>query len=109
MSGSGGSSRWCCSSGWGAGSATVWGLPGVGISPVVITLAMNGLMHGIALVYTEGNATRFGPPVLNWFVNGNVLGFSPVVWFLIAFIVVATLTLSRTPFGRRIYAVGCGH
>lgn len=85
------------------------GVAVLGLSPVVITLAMNGLMQGITLVYTEGNTTRFGPPALNWFMTDRVLGFAPVVWFLFVFIVFATLLLSRTPFGRRIYAVGCGH
>ena len=80
-----------------------------GISPIVATLAANGLMHGVALVYTQGDTTRFGPPALGWFMNGRLLGLSPVVWFLFAFVVAATLLLSRTPFGRRIYAVGCGH
>ena len=31
---------------------------------------------------------------------------TPVVLFVIAFVVVATLVLSRTPFGRRIYGIG---
>jgi ribose transport system permease protein len=80
-----------------------------GISPIVITLAANGLMHGLALVYTQGDSTRFGPPALGWFMNGRILGLSPVVWFLLVFVAGATLLLSRTPFGRRIYAVGCGY
>lgn len=81
----------------------------LGLSPVVITLATNGLMHGLTLVSTEVNATRFGAPAINWFVNGSILGFSPTVWFLVAFVIFGTLLLSRTAFGRRIYAVGCGH
>lgn len=80
-----------------------------GISPIVATLAANGLMHGLALVYTQGDSTRFGPPALGWFMNDRILGLSPVVWFLLLFAAGATLLLSRTPFGRRIYAVGCGH
>lgn len=86
-----------------------FGVAVLGLSPVVITLATNGLMHGLTLISTEVNATRFGAPAVNWFVNGRVLGFSPTVWFLAAFVVFGTLLLSRTPFGRRIYAVGCGH
>lgn len=86
-----------------------FGVAVLGLSPVVITLATNGLMHGLTLVSTEVNATRFGAPALKWFVSGSVLGFSPTVWFLALFVAFGTLLLSRTPFGRRVYAVGCGH
>ncbi len=41
-----------------------------------------------------------------WFMTGHVAGVTPVVIFLFAFIVVGTLLLMRTPFGRRVYAVG---
>ncbi|MSP82479.1 MAG: ABC transporter permease [Alphaproteobacteria bacterium] len=86
-----------------------FGVAVMGLSPVVITLATNGLMHGITLVTTEVNATRFGAPAVNWFVNGSILGFSPTVWFLALFIVFGWFLLSRTAFGRRVFAVGCGH
>jgi ribose transport system permease protein len=86
-----------------------FGVVVMGLSPVVITLATNGLMHGITLVTTEVNATRFGAPAVNWFVNGSILGFSPTVWFLVPFVVFGWFLLGRTAFGRRVFAVGCGH
>jgi len=39
-------------------------------------------------------------------MTGRLLGVTPVVIFIVAFVAVAALVLSRTPFGRRIYAIG---
>lgn len=78
----------------------------LGVHPIVVTLATNGILQGLTLVYTDGTPHGWAPPVLRWFMNGRLLGLTPAVWFLIAFIVVAWLVLSRTPFGRRVYAIG---
>ncbi len=78
----------------------------LGISPIVVTLAMNGLLQGFALVLTGGAPQGWTAPFLQTFMTGEFLGVTPVIWFLIAFVVAATLLLTRTTFGRRIYAVG---
>ncbi|HET7315247.1 ABC transporter permease [Salinisphaera sp.] len=78
----------------------------LGISPIVVTLAMNGLLQGFALILTGGSPQGWTAPFLQSFMNGEFLGVTPVVWFLIAFVIAATLLLTRTTFGRRIYAVG---
>ena len=83
------------------------GVVALGLPAIIMTLASNGLLHGIALVYTQGQPTLNGAPALKWFLDAELLGFSPTVWFLGVFVVVSTLMLSRTAFGRRIYAVGC--
>ncbi len=83
------------------------GVVAFGLPAIIMTLATDGLIHGLALVYTQGGPTMSGAPGLKWFLGGKILGFSPTVWLLGVFVVAATLLLSRTPFGRRIYAVGC--
>ena len=39
-------------------------------------------------------------------LDGHLRGLTPIVWLLAGFVVGSTLLLSRTTFGRRIYAVG---
>lgn len=78
----------------------------LGISPIVVTLAMNGLLQGFALVLTGGAPQGWTAPFLQTFMTGEFLGLTPVIWFLIAFVIAATLLLTRTTFGRRVYAVG---
>ena len=108
----------------GSNLATVWVLPlglllgtvlgalnGVGIvllglPPIVMTLAMNGILQGAALVYSGGTPAGFASPAERWMMTGRLAGVTPVIWLLVAFIAAALLLLTRTPFGRRLYAVG---
>ncbi|HEY1942688.1 MAG TPA: ABC transporter permease [Roseiarcus sp.] len=80
----------------------------LGVSPIVMTLAMNGILQGAALVYSNGTPDGFSSPLLRRFMTDHELFVRPVVLFVVAFVVVAVLLLGRTPFGRRVYAVGNG-
>jgi ribose transport system permease protein len=77
-----------------------------GLPPIVITLAMNGILQGAALVYSNGTPAGFSSPSLHWFMTGNIAGLSPVVLFIIAFVVGSVILLGGTVFGRRVYAIG---
>ena len=78
----------------------------LGVSPIVVTLAMNGVLQGAALIFSNGSPIGFAPPIFRWMMTGTLVGVTPILWFLAAFVAFATLLLSRTTFGRRLYAVG---
>lgn len=78
----------------------------LGISPFLMTLAMNGILQGIALGYSNGSPTGLAPPALKWMLTGNVLGFSPVLLVLPVFVLTVGSLLHKTVFGRRLFAVG---
>nr|WP_203560884.1 ABC transporter permease [Jiella pacifica] len=78
----------------------------LGLSPIVVTLAMNGILQGAALLYSNGTPSGFASPALRWFMTGYLGGVTPVVVFLAAFVIGATVLLGRTSFGRRVYAIG---
>ncbi|MCF1707923.1 ABC transporter permease [Tabrizicola sp. J26] len=78
----------------------------LGLSPIVMTLAMNGMLQGVSLLYSGGTPDGFAAPLLRTFMTQRFLGVTPVVIFLILFVIFAVLLLTRTPFGRRIYAIG---
>jgi len=78
----------------------------LGLPPIVMTLAMNGILQGAALLYCNGTPAGFASPAQRWFMTGHFAGPRPVVWFLAAFVVFSLILLNRTVFGRRIYAVG---
>ena len=78
----------------------------LGLSPIVATLAVNGILQGLALLYSGGTPAGFAPPLLRNFMTGQVLGVTPVVPAMALFAVLAVLLLSHTAFGRRVYAVG---
>ena len=92
--------------GIGVGIANGLGIVLFGMPAIVVTLATNGVMQGLGLLYTGGIPTGRSPPVLVWLFTGRFLGFAPSVWLLIVFVAVAIIVLHRTTFGRRIFALG---
>lgn len=77
-----------------------------GLPPIVVTLAMDGILQGVAMVYSNGTPSGFAPPSLRWLMGARIGGVTPEIWVLVAFVALAMLLLGRTPFGRRIYAIG---
>jgi len=110
----------------GSDTAAIWAIPlalglgaliglvngmlvvGFRLSPIIATLAVGSVLEGIALVFSGGAPTGAAPPMLAAFVNGRFLGLPPIVWFLFAFVVVATLVINYSAFGRRLRATGSG-
>ena len=79
------------------------------MSPFVPTLASLAIARSLALVITRGRPiSSFGPQqdAFLWIGGGSVLGVpNPVILFVIV-AVIAWIVLSRTVWGRRVYAVG---
>jgi ribose transport system permease protein len=95
------------------GGAVIGAMNGLGIAllglpPIVMTLAMNGLLQGLALLWSNGTPDGFAAPAMRWFMTSRGFGLAPAAWFSLVFIAVATFLLSRTVFGRRLLAVGNG-
>jgi len=84
------------------------GIVALGISPIVMTLAMNGILQGVALLYSGGTPDGFASPGLRWFMTGEVAGITPVVFLMVLFVIGAVVLLGKTAFGRRVYAIGNG-
>ncbi len=78
----------------------------LGLPPIVITLAMNGILQGAALIYSGGTPDGFTSSNLHWFMTGRLLGIAPVTIFVVLFVIASVVLLGGTIFGRRIYAVG---
>lgn len=90
------------------GFANGVGIVYLGISPIVMTLATNGILQGFALLYSQGTPAGFSSPMLRWFMTGKLLGFTPVIFFMVVFVAVSVTLLGRTAFGRRVYGIGNG-
>jgi ribose transport system permease protein len=82
------------------------GIAVLGISPIVMTLAMGGILQTAALIFSGGSPLSMVPSGLRWLMRGEVLSVSPIVWLMVPFIIGATLLLTRTTYGRRLFAVG---
>ncbi|MDR5753247.1 MULTISPECIES: ABC transporter permease [unclassified Caballeronia] len=78
----------------------------LGLPPIVVTLAANGLLQGLTLIYCNGSPQGWAPSSISEFTNGRVGPLSLAAWSVPVFLAVALLLLHRTAFGRRVYAVG---
>ncbi|MDE2581796.1 MAG: ABC transporter permease [Rhodospirillales bacterium] len=93
-----------------AGLANGIGVVWLGVPAVVMTLAMNGIIEGLALGLSGGMTcaacASYAPPAIAAAVHGTWLGIPAALWLWLAVIVVVSFVLSLTRFGRATYAIG---
>lgn len=78
------------------------------LSPVVMTLAVNVVLSGVVLVYTNGTPKGSTPQVIVKAIQGKVFGGAVpnIIILLIVFTIIGTILINQTVFGRYVYAVG---
>ena len=77
------------------------------IPAMVMTLASGTVCYGITMLYCKGAPGGHASPVLSAIANQKLLGIMngvSIIWIVLAAITI--IVLSRTTFGRSIYAVG---
>jgi rhamnose transport system permease protein len=78
----------------------------LGVPPLITTLATLALYRGLAEGISQARSVRGYP---EWFYElgqGEVLGVPTQLWVLGFFAIVTGIVLSRTVFGRGLYAIG---
>jgi ribose transport system permease protein len=76
------------------------------VSPIIMTLAINVIVEGAVLLRFSAPPAAAAPPLVTFLVTG-VVGPVPLgVWIWAMLTMAATLLLSFSAFGRRLYAVG---
>ncbi len=77
------------------------------VPPLIMTLATLALFRGMALGISQARSARGFP---EWFTSGigrgDIAGVPVQVWILGVAIIITWLVLSRTTFGRSLYAIG---
>jgi ribose transport system permease protein len=80
------------------------------IHPLIVTLGVGTAIQGAVLLWTAGFPTGSAPQAVTDFVSiGGHAGPLPVPWlipFFVVLVALVVLMLERTPFGRRLYALG---
>jgi ribose/xylose/arabinose/galactoside ABC-type transport system permease subunit len=72
----------------------------------VATLATLNIARGLAYVYTQSRAIYGLPDSFGWIGSGYI-GFIPVIVLIVVIVLFGShINLSRTVFGRHVYAVG---
>ncbi len=76
------------------------------IPPFIVTLAMMQIARGAAYIYSNGQPIRAMIPEYN-VIGAGYLGPIPLpVVYMLVFLIICVLLLSKTRFGRHVYAVG---
>jgi ribose transport system permease protein len=78
----------------------------VKLPPFIVTLGMLGIARGAVLVLTDASTVQPLPDAFGNIANGSFLGLPNLLWLFVAVVVIASLILRRTVFGRYVYAVG---
>jgi ribose transport system permease protein len=77
------------------------------INPLIGTLAMSFVVSGIAAIATHGNlVVVLDHPEFQTFATTRILGITSAAWMMIVIAIAAAILLSRTTFGRYVYATG---
>ncbi len=88
------------------GTINGFGVAVMGVPAIVMTLAVNVILQGIVLISTGGAPTATAPPAIQFLAVGRIGGIPVVVgiWAILA--IAASVLLSKTTFGRYLYALG---
>jgi ribose transport system permease protein len=78
----------------------------VRLPPFIATLGMMGIARGLAYVYLGGAPLFSFSPEFRALAEGRMLGIPSPVWVMAAVFLAGHLLLSRTRFGRAVYAIG---
>ena len=84
------------------GSLVSWG----GLPPFIVTLGMMSVARGAALLFTEGRPVSGFEPSFRSLATGHMAFVPAPVVVMLAVYALAHLVLTRTTFGRYVYAIG---
>jgi ribose/xylose/arabinose/galactoside ABC-type transport system permease subunit len=79
---------------------------GLGLDPLIVTLAAWIWARGLAVSLTDASTIAFPMSFVTAMNTPIALGFTPAVPFVALAFLAGWLILARTPFGLRIYALG---
>jgi ribose transport system permease protein len=79
------------------------------LNSLIVTLGMLSAIHGLTLTYSGGKNMDIADKEGTWFSifgQGNIIGIPVPILIFALLAATLGLILSKTPFGRKVYAVG---
>ena len=77
----------------------------VGVNPMIVTLSMQGLIRGIAMLIAGSGITNL-PSVFTGLVGWKIGGFRAPVFYMIILCAIYSFLVAKTKFFRRFYYIG---
>jgi rhamnose transport system permease protein len=78
----------------------------IGVPPLITTLATLALYRGLAEGISQARSVRNYPEYFYELGQGTLLGVPTQLWLVLVFVIITAIILSRTIFGRSLYALG---
>lgn len=76
------------------------------LPPFIATLGLMSVARGAALLVTDGRPVSGFDASFRWLATGEILGLPVPVWCMLAVYGAAYFVLTRTKFGRYVFAIG---
>ncbi|MDU8944152.1 ABC transporter permease [Rhodophyticola sp. MJ-SS7] len=79
------------------------------LNSLIVTLGMLSAIHGLTLTYSGGKNMDIADKEGTWFAvfgQGDALGVPVPILLFVALAALLGIVLAKTPFGRKVYAVG---
>lgn len=77
-----------------------------GLPPFIATLAAQTIGRGFALVYSDGRPYMIAHETYKAIGKGSWIGIPIPIWIMVLVILIASVVLRYTTFGRHVYAFG---
>ncbi|MGI8635228.1 MAG: ABC transporter permease [Segetibacter sp.] len=87
------------------GLANGWLIAKAGINPMIQTLAMMGIVRGLALMLSGAGIQNF-PYEYIYIGQSKLLGLQAPVWYMLFIVLLFAVLVNRTVFFRRYYFIG---
>ena len=88
------------------GAVNAFAVIGLGVLPLLATLAVMNVCIGAELVLTQNTVISAASPLISLMSSGTFLGISVYAWFLIVASALFIVLVQYTRWGLRLYAVG---
>ncbi|MDM7969550.1 MAG: ABC transporter permease [Paracoccaceae bacterium] len=79
------------------------------LNSLIVTLGMLSAIHGLTLTWSGGKNMDIADKAGTWFSifgQGRILGVPVPILIFLGLAIILGIVLARTPFGRKVYAVG---
>ncbi len=94
------------STGTAVGLVNAVAVVGLGVLPLLATLAVMNVCGGLELVLTQNTVIASNAPLLAWIAGAGWLGLSLTSWVFVASSLLLLVLVHRSPWGLRLQAVG---
>lgn len=93
--------------GFGCGMLTAMAVSKFDVTPFIATLAVQSIARGVCYVITNSTPIFQLPESFNRFGQGRVMGKIPILVLVMVFtMIISAIVLRKTPYGRKVYAIG---